>query len=151
MFTRLLAIFIFVPMIELYVLLHVGRIIGPSATLLLIVFTGILGATLARQQGFLAWARIQRELQAGRMPAETMLDGLLIFIGGLVLLTPGLLTDMLGFALLIPPLRNAAKAKMLKYYQAKMTGGPGAFGGGTSSSSESHRYTPPRNDDYIDV
>ncbi|MFO7849122.1 MAG: FxsA family protein, partial [Spirochaetia bacterium] len=71
-------------------------------TVLIVVGTGILGAWLARSQGFTVWLRIQREMNMGVFPADDMLDGLLIFFAGAVLITPGVMTDVLGFIFLIP-------------------------------------------------
>lgn len=109
MFLRLLLLFSLVPLIELFLLIKVGTLIGPWATVLLVIGTGVLGATLARVQGLRALNRVQAELQAGHMPGEALVDGLLILAAGLVLLTPGILTDLAGFALLTPPGRAAAR------------------------------------------
>jgi UPF0716 protein FxsA len=117
MFARLLALFICVPLIELMLLIQLGQWVGLGPTIALVVVTGFLGATLARQQGFRVWTKIQMELQAGRMPASDMIDGLLILIGGIVLLTPGLLTDFCGFALMIPQVRRWLKSRLEKRFQ----------------------------------
>ena len=106
MFARLLLLFIAIPLVELFLLVQVGERIGLAATVALVVTTGILGASLARQQGLATWSRFQRESAAGRPPGQTLLNGLLILIAGAVLLTPGLLTDLTGFALLVPPIRS---------------------------------------------
>ncbi|MCB0292521.1 MAG: FxsA family protein, partial [Calditrichaeota bacterium] len=105
MFAKLLFLFIAIPLAELALLVKLGEVLGFWPTIGLVIVTGILGASLAKAQGFMIYARIQQELAAGRMPTGELLDGLLILIGGIVLLTPGLLTDLCGFALLIPPLR----------------------------------------------
>lgn len=102
MFQILVLLFIFIPLIEIALLIQVGQVVGLGSTLLLIVFTGILGAWLARSQGFMLLNRLNRELASGQMPSETMFEGLMILCGGLVLLTPGLVTDALGFFLLLP-------------------------------------------------
>ena len=106
MFLRLLTIFILLPLAELALLIQVGRWIGVMGTIALVAATGLLGAALARRQGTAAWRAIQAELSQGRMPGATVVDGLLILFGGIVLLTPGILTDLLGFALLAPPTRR---------------------------------------------
>lgn len=106
MFLRVLALFILLPLVELALLIQVGRWIGVLWTIAIVAGTGLLGATLARSQGARAWRAIQAELRDGRVPAAAVVDGLLILIGALVLLTPGLLTDLLGFALLAPPTRR---------------------------------------------
>lgn len=106
MFIRLLSLFVLLPLVELALLIQVGRWIGLVGTIALVAGTGLLGAALARRQGAAAWLAINRELREGRMPGGAVLDGLLILVGGIVLLTPGILTDLLGFALLLPPTRR---------------------------------------------
>lgn len=117
MFIRLLALFIVLPLVELAILIQVGRWIGLVWTLALVVATGFLGAALARRHGVRAWIAIRDELRAGRMPASALADGLLILIGGIVLLTPGLITDLFGFAMLVPATRNAFKKALLRRFQ----------------------------------
>ncbi len=105
MFLRLLLLFTTVPLIELVLLVEIGKRVGLAATIALVIVTGVLGAWLARREGLRTLARLQQELQEGRMPAEPLLDGLMIFVAGAVLLTPGLLTDLFGFSLLVPRAR----------------------------------------------
>lgn len=102
MFIRLLILFTCIPLLEIYVLLEAGRQIGLSATILLILLTGIAGAWLARTQGIEILRRIQLEMAAGRMPAVALLDGAMVLIGGVLLLTPGFCTDLVGFTFLAP-------------------------------------------------
>ena len=102
MFIKLLLIFVFIPILELYILIETGRMIGVAATLGLIIMTGIAGAWLARSQGLEILQRIQRDTARGQMPAQTLIDGALVLVGGLLLLTPGFFTDALGFSFLIP-------------------------------------------------
>lgn len=118
MFSKLLALFFLVPLIEVLLLIKIGEWVGFGPTILLVIVTGFIGASLARQQGFKVWSRIQTELQAGRMPAADVIDGLLILIGGIVLLTPGLLTDLCGFALMIPRVRRRIRILLEKRFQA---------------------------------
>ena len=101
MFLKLLILFIVIPIIEIAILVKIGTVLGFWPTMLIVIATGILGATLARIQGFLVLTKIRTELQMGRIPAEELTDGLLILIGGILLLTPGLLTDLIGFLMLI--------------------------------------------------
>ncbi len=105
MFSRLLALFIGIPLIEILILIKLGEVMGFWNTILLVIGTGFVGAYLAKLYGLTIWYQIQQELQMGRMPAEKLVDGLLILVGGIVLLTPGLLTDILGILLLIPVTR----------------------------------------------
>ena len=115
MFPQLLLLFISVPLIEVLILIKLGSLFGFWPTIFLVIGTGILGAYLAKLYGLTIWYKIQQDLNAGLMPADKLVDGLLILIGGIVLLTPGLLTDILGFMLLIPFTRmffkRFAKAK----------------------------------------
>ncbi|MFC1550516.1 FxsA family protein [Candidatus Neomarinimicrobiota bacterium] len=109
MFGRLLILFIGIPLIEILILIELGSIYGFWPTVLLVVGTGILGASLARLYGVNIWMEIQKDLAAGRIPTDKLVDGLLILVGGIVLLTPGLLTDIAGFLLLIPFSRQFIK------------------------------------------
>ena len=105
MFLTLFLAFTLIPMIELYLLIKLGAVIGAFNTLLLVILTGATGAYLARLQGLQVMFRVRERLQQGEMPAEDMLDALIIFIAGIVLLTPGLLTDIAGLLLLLPSIR----------------------------------------------
>ena len=106
MFIKLLIIFVFVPVMELYILIEASRMIGIGATVGLIMLTGVVGAWLARSQGLEILRRIQQETANGQMPAQTLIDGALILVGGLLLLTPGFFTDALGFSFLVPITRE---------------------------------------------
>jgi len=122
MFPQLLLLFISVPLIEVLILIKLGSLFGFWPTIFLVIGTGILGAYLAKLYGLTIWYKIQQDLQAGLMPADKLVDGLLILIGGIVLLTPGLLTDILGFMLLIPFTRNYFK-RFVKTKLKKMSEG----------------------------
>lgn len=124
----LLFLFIAIPAVELALLIEVGSRIGTIPTLGLIAATGVLGAALARHQGLAVLARVRRETEAGRMPAGPLVDGLLILIAGAVLMTPGLLTDLFGFALLVPPFRRVLKSRLRRRFQLHLVPGPGPQG-----------------------
>ncbi len=125
MFFRLLLLFTTVPLIELALLVVIDRHIGLAATLGLVIVTAMVGAWLAKSQGLRTLARLQAELQAGRMPAEPLLDGLMIFVAGAVLLTPGLLTDLFGFFLLAPAGRGLVRRAVAKRLRGRfVTGDP---------------------------
>lgn len=109
---KIFALFIILPAIELAVLIEVGRHIGILATLALIVTTGVLGAYLARSQGLAVLRQMRVETAAGRLPAEPLVDGVIILLAGAVLLTPGFLTDIAGFLCLIPAFRRMVKAML---------------------------------------
>ena len=107
MLFKLLLLFILVPLVELALLIYVGTLIGPWYTILIVIGTGILGAVLAKRQGTAIVNRIRSSLEQGSIPSDELVAGALVLVGGLVLLTPGIITDILGFALLIPQTRRA--------------------------------------------
>ena len=111
MFVRLLLLFTLVPIVELAVLIEIGQHLGVLPTVALVLATGALGATLARREGIQAFHRLRDSIGQGSFPGEAILDGVLILGGGLLLLTPGILTDLLGFAALVPGTRY-----YIKYY-----------------------------------
>ncbi len=106
---RLFLLFTLIPIVELALLIEVGQRIGTGATLLLVVATGLLGAYLARTQGLAVLRRTQAQLHQGQVPADGLVDGVLILIGGLFLVTPGILTDLVGIGLALPSTRAALK------------------------------------------
>ena len=105
-FQILFLVVLIIPFAEIYLLLLVGGVIGAFPTIFLVVFTAALGAWLLRQQGFATFRQFQANLAQGVIPAYEMIEGPIILLGGLLLLTPGFITDILGFACLIPPLRK---------------------------------------------
>ncbi len=106
-------LFITVPLVEIVLLLKVGSMVGIGPTVALVVGTGILGAWLARLEGLRTARAIQAELEAGRLPATQLTDAALILAAGLLLLTPGILTDLTGFALLAPPVRVLVRRSLV--------------------------------------
>ena len=109
MLLKLFLAFTIIPIIEIFLLIEIGSMFGVLTAVTLVILTGFLGAFLARMQGLQTLYRIQESLREGRMPSGELLDALLIVIAGLVLLTPGFLTDSAGFLLLIPATRNSIK------------------------------------------
>ena len=109
MLLKLFLAFTIIPIIEIYLLIKIGAMFGALTAVTLVILTGFLGAFLARMQGLQTLYRIQESLRKGRMPSGELLDALLIVIAGLVLLTPGFLTDSAGFLLLLPTTRNSIK------------------------------------------
>ena len=106
MFRLLFVIFLIVPIVEIYVLIEVGSRVGALTTVALVVFTAVLGAALMRQQGFATLQRVQREVASGELPALTLMEGAFILVAGALLLTPGFVTDAIGFSFLVPPWRR---------------------------------------------
>ena len=105
MLVKLFLAFTIIPFLELYLLIEVGMLIGPVSTLALVVLTGFAGAYLARIQGMQTMFRVRSSLQQGIMPTEDLIDALLIFVAGIVLLTPGFITDIAGLLVLFPVTR----------------------------------------------
>ena len=120
---KLFVLFTVTPLVELYLLIRIGAWIGALPTVLLVVVTGFVGAYLAKLQGFQVWMRIQYEVNAGRFPATSLLDGLLLFAAGLVLITPGVITDVLGFLLIIPATRAPIRDWLARKLRRMMDSG----------------------------
>jgi UPF0716 protein FxsA len=115
-FPFLLLLFLLVPLLEIYLLIVVGGIIGALPTVILVVLTAVIGAALARQQGLATLQRLQATMGRGEAPAIEMLEGALLLAGALLLLTPGFFTDALGFACLLPPTRHLLSLWLLKRF-----------------------------------
>lgn len=145
---RLLLLFILVPIAELALLIEIGTRLGLPATLVLIVSTGALGAYLARRQGLGVLAKIRSEIGEGRLPAGQLVDGALIIIAGAVLMTPGVLTDALGFLCLFPPARRRLKSYLSRRFERAVKSGnikmSADFGGGFQRpyANETRDVTP---------
>ena len=105
MLLRLFLAFTLIPFFEIYLLIKIGYYLGAFNTVLVVIVTGLLGAYLAKLQGIKTMTRVRESLNRGELPAEQMLDAVLIFVAGIVLLTPGFITDLAGIAILIPNTR----------------------------------------------
>ncbi len=123
MLLGLFFLFTLVPLLELYLLIRLGTYIGAVDTIAVVIGTGLVGGLLAKSQGLAVLDRMRAELNQGRLPAESLFDGLLILIAGAMLITPGLLTDGLGLLLLIPWSRQAFKSWLKKKIQEKISEG----------------------------
>ncbi len=122
-FTRLLILFVIVPVTELYILIEVGKKIGSLTTIGIIILTGIIGAYLVKGQGFMILKRIQNDLNEGIIPGDSLIQGAIILAGGIFLLTPGFVTDIIGFIFLIPVSRRVVKKYLLKWLKGKIKEG----------------------------
>jgi UPF0716 protein FxsA len=109
MLFKLFLAFTVIPFLELYLLLTVGKYLGPLNTIMIVIITAFFGALLARAQGLRTMLRVKESMLQGQMPAEELIDALLIFAAGVVLLTPGFITDLAGFLILIPYTRSLLK------------------------------------------
>jgi len=123
MFGWLLLLFIFVPLADMALLIKLGTVLHFLPTLALVIATGILGAGLARHQGLRTLAAINRELSAGRVPTSQLIEGLMILLAGAVLITPGFITDSMGLALLIPPIRRVFRAMLVRHFESRIAAG----------------------------
>ena len=120
MLPLLIALFITVPILELFVILQIGAEIGVLWTVGLLIAASILGSILMRSQGRAAWRRFNEGLQAGRPPAREVLDGVLIIFGGALLLTPGFVTDIVGLTFLLPPTRAVLRRLLVRRFAGRM-------------------------------
>lgn len=109
-----LTLFVGIPLVELYFLIKVGSFIGAMPTILLTLFTAILGGTLVRMQGLSTAMRVRDSMERGEVPAIEMLEGVVLLVCGFMLLLPGFVTDVIGFICLIPPVRRLMIVGLLK-------------------------------------
>jgi UPF0716 protein FxsA len=123
MFARLALLFVVVPLIELALLIQVGQVVGLVPTVLLVLATGVGGAALARREGLRTVARIQSTLGRGELPGEALMDGAAILFGGALLLTPGVLTDFVGLALLLPLTRRWFARRLRRAFEKQLQTG----------------------------
>jgi len=115
---QLFLLFTLMPLLELWLLFQLSDVFGFFTTVSIVLMTGIVGASLARWQGWQAVARIQNDMRQGIMPAKSLGDGVMILVAGVLLITPGVITDVVGLSLLIPPVR-AGMRKLLAMWIAK--------------------------------
>jgi len=113
--------FIVVPLVEIYVIIQVGQAIGPWWTILLLVVDSLIGAWLVKREGRRAWQALREALRTHRPPAKELADGALILIGGTLLLTPGLATDVAGFLLILPVTRPVFRRLLTAYLGSRLT------------------------------
>lgn len=118
MLLKLFLAFTIIPVLEIYILIKLGTFMGALNTVIMVILTGILGAYLARLEGMHTMIKVREGLSRGEMPAEGLLDALLILVAGIVLLTPGLLTDIAGLLMLIPRTRLVFKRWLRKKFNA---------------------------------
>ncbi|HJM63385.1 MAG: hypothetical protein CMN05_09265 [Roseibacillus sp.] len=145
MFFKLLILFILVPIVELVLFVRIGVRIGLPATLAVILLTAVIGAALTRSQGARTLANYRQAIGRGQLPHREVLDGLLILLAGAVLLTPGFLTDTVGFLLLFPPVRHTIRGRLGRYLKGRIRIIDPPTG--TRDSTEQH----PEDTDFIDI
>lgn len=114
LFRILLVLFITVPLLELYILIHVGGLIGIMPTISICILTAVIGAALFRYQGLQTLYKVQSKLSQGELPATELIEGVILLLCGAMLLTPGFFTDGIGFLCLVPPVRRQFAVGLLK-------------------------------------
>jgi len=148
-------LFTAIPLLELYLLFQLSGVFGFWTTIGVVLGTGIVGAALARWQGWRAMARLQTEMRQGILPVDALGDGVLILIASVLLITPGVLTDVMGLSLLIPPIRALVKHGLRRWLAGRVqvgnaafwTEGPPQFNPDASAHSAAHTSR----DEIIDV
>lgn len=120
---RLFMLFAVIPVLEIYLLIKIGAFFGTLPTVALLLSISLAGAWLVRQQGFEILRRIQSELAQGRLPAAELLDGAMVLVGGVLLMTPGFFTDFLGLFFLIPFTRTLIKQVVARWIQGRLNNG----------------------------
>ncbi|GJQ59882.1 MAG: hypothetical protein SCALA701_26830 [Candidatus Scalindua sp.] len=120
MLIRLIILFTVVPLGELYLLLYVGKYLGLFFTIMIVLITGIFGGFLARSQGLSIYQNIREDLERGIIPTDALLDGLFVLVAGVLLVTPGLITDIVGFLFMIPVLRNLLQKGLKKRFKRSL-------------------------------
>ena len=139
MFKALFFLFIVIPIVEIALLIQVSEVIGGWSTIALVIITAFVGAKLVKQQGTDALRNVQLQMAQGQMPAQELFSGLCVIIAGVLLLTPGIMTDVIGFLLLTPAVRKRLAKNLMSQAQVKMQN-PGQ--GGFYYSSYTHTQTP---------
>lgn len=123
MLYKLFLLFLTVPLIEMALLIWIGRHLGVLNTIGIVVVTAALGAYMARREGLRVWRALGDELRGGTLPRDTVIDGVLVLAGGLFFITPGLITDTVGFLCLIPVTRRGLRGIIKAWLREKMEGG----------------------------
>ncbi|HOJ75646.1 MAG TPA: FxsA family protein [Phycisphaerae bacterium] len=137
---RLALLLILWPLIELYLLIQIGRATSAFTALTIVILTGVVGAALAKREGLKTYHRIRQELAAGHIPGDHLVDALMILVAGILLITPGLISDTVGIALLVPHFRRLVREHLKRRLQARFAIRPSDYPG---------RARP--TDDIIDV
>lgn len=119
----ILLLMIVIPALEIWGLVKASDLIGGWQTVLAVIATGVIGAYLAKMEGIRTWMQAQNDLNQGQIPGQAILDGISIFAGGLLLLTPGFFTDAIGLSLIIPPTRHLLQMYIKKWLEKKIRNG----------------------------
>lgn len=148
MFLRLLLLLTLLPALELYLLIQLGKWMGTVETVALILVTGAVGAALAKREGLGVLRQLQEEARMGLPPADRLVEGVLVLVGGVLLITPGVITDLTGFFLIAAPTRRWLAPRIKQWVVARINILPGVqFGSPTAGRGASHQSTfssPPK-------
>jgi UPF0716 protein FxsA len=137
----LVALFIVIPIAELYVIIQVGQAIGALPTIAILLADSIIGSLLLRAQGRSAWKRFNDALAAGRVPAREVLDGALVIFGGAFLITPGFLTDIVGLLLLLPPTRALIRRVTVRVFSRRFVVSTVGSAAGAAGARTARRHS----------
>jgi UPF0716 protein FxsA len=118
---RLALLFILWPIVEFYLLIQIGRATSAWTALAIVILTGVVGAALAKREGLKTYHRIRQELAAGQIPGDHLVDALIILVAGVLLITPGLISDTVGIALLVPHFRRLVREYLKRRFKARFT------------------------------
>jgi UPF0716 protein FxsA len=121
----ILALFIVVPMVEIYTIVQVGHAIGALDTIALLVLVSIVGAWLTKHEGFVVLQRLRAQLEAGRAPTAELIDGVLVLGAGVLMMTPGFVTDAVGLLVLFPPTRAVIRRYLRRRFEVRVFGDHG--------------------------
>lgn len=139
MLARLLIFLAIFPLVELSLLLLMGQKTSVMTTVAFVLITGLIGAILLRWQGLQAWRKVQQDMQQGVMPTDSLVDGLLIVIASLLLISPGVITDLVGITLLVPWFRRGYRRLAIWYFGSRFKGRFTQRGGATEQPPENRR------------
>jgi UPF0716 protein FxsA len=142
---RLFLLFTVVPLVELYLLIAIGRALGPGPTIALVLLTGAVGAWFARLEGARVVRRWQEAMARQQLPKDGVIDGFLIFIGGVMLITPGILTDIAGLSMVMPPTRRVIARAVRRWFEGQIATGR------VQVYTQGYNGGPPRSPSVIDV
>jgi UPF0716 protein FxsA len=114
--------FVAVPVLEIYVIIQVGQVIGAWWTILLLIADGVFGSWLVKREGRRAWRALRSALEAGRMPSTELADGMLILVGGTLMVSPGFVTDVFGILLILPVTRPVGRRLLARFVNRRLAG-----------------------------
>ncbi len=123
----LFPLFVMIPVIEIGLFVLAGKYIGILPTILIVLLTGFFGARLAKREGLQVWRQAQEQLKMGRLPGEALIEGICVLCGGLLLITPGYLTDAIGLVLLLPSVRKRLVRRVRRWLKNRLSNGQFSF------------------------